>query len=74
MKYESVAIQIVANWPTISEGEKSFFCMTDALDDGTAKGGFCAEANISGTTYEVKSYSILDAQVSTKLTAAETYF
>ena len=47
--------------------------MTDALTSD-ALGGFCAEANISGTTYEVKTWSINAADVDTKLANAETYF
>ena len=65
-KYSSVAFQLVGNWPTMAEGEKSFMCIEDKATSAN-KGAVCMEANITGTTFATKTYRIPTASVATKI-------
>jgi len=69
-KFSSRALKMTGHWDTMNEGDKSAMCIADSRTSG-AKGALCAEAYIyqsSGTKkYESKTYSILAADVATKL-------
>ena len=60
------AIQLVGNWPSIATAEKSFMCIVDK-SDSDAKGGVCGEANVTDSTYEVKTWRLTNDDVGTKL-------